>query len=352
MKNVTILDCTLRDGSYVNRFQFSAYDTKYLCKKLQAAGVQLIEVGHGLGLGASRKGGEFTALATDEEYLAAAAEVVNEAKFGMFCIPGIATLDDIDLAHKYGMDFIRIGANVTEAEVTKAYIEKAKAYGMTVCVNFMKSYALPPAEFSEKAVLANEYGADVIYIVDSAGGMLPSELADYIKAVQDKVDITLGFHGHNNMGLASALSLDAVNLGVNYIDTSLQGLGRSAGNTPTEQFVLLMNRIGVETGIDQYKVMDLGFDTIQPLLPQAGQNPIDLIAGYSLFHSSYIPVIRKCSTHYCVDPRELIVELCKRDQINAPEELVDEIARSLKPKDEETFYAKYHLERYYVNEQK
>jgi 4-hydroxy-2-oxovalerate aldolase len=249
------------------------------------------------------------------------------------------------------MKLVRVGTNVNEAELAEPFIAKAKSLGMTVCVNYMKSYALPPAEFAEKAVLAARYGADILYIVDSAGGMLPDDLSDYIRAVKDAVGIRMGYHGHNNLGLAVSNSLRAIREGVELVDTSLQGLGRSAGNASTEQVVMVLDRMGVAHGFDLLKLLDLGFDAVQPLVTGRGLNPIDLVCGYSLFHSSYIPVIGKYSAKYCVDPRELIIELCKIDQIEAPEDLVEEIARRLPKKEEALFPIKYRLERYFVNEQ-
>ncbi|MCX6983738.1 MAG: 4-hydroxy-2-oxovalerate aldolase [Lentisphaerae bacterium] len=350
-KDVRILDCTLRDGSYVNNFQFSASDTKLICMALDSAGVTHIEIGHGLGLGAYRKGGSLSSAATDEEYLQAAAEGVKKSNFGMFCIPGFAEVSDIDLAHSYGMDFIRIGTNVHEIEKSEPFIERAKKHGMMVCANYMKSYTLPPQKLAEKAVLSGKYGADYIYIVDSAGGMLPSELSTYIKALKEKVSVGLGYHGHNNLGLAVANSLLASDLGVHFIDTSLQGLGRGGGNAPTEQMLLVMERAGYKHKIDMFKILDIGFDIISPLLVQTGLNPIDLVSGFALFHSSYIPVIKKYSNKYCVDPRALIIELCKTDQVNADPALVERIASKLKRKSKAVFFSKYHLERYFVNEQ-
>lgn len=352
MNDPRIMDCTLRDGSYVNHFQFSAYDTRYLCGELEAAGVALIEIGHGLGLGAYRKGGNLSAAATDEEYLSAAAEILTTAKFGMFCIPGYAELEDLDLANELGMGFLRVGTNVTEVEKGVPFVEKAKRLGMLVATNYMKSYAMEPKQLAEKAKISKAAGADIVYIVDSAGGMLPEELEAYIKAIQDTVEIDIGYHGHDNLGLAVSNSLMAAKLGVKLIDTSLQGLGRSAGNASTEQVALVLKRMGVDLGLDVFRLMNVGFETIQPIIERAGLNPIELVSGYALFHSSYMPLIAKYSNKYCVDPMELIIKLCETDQVNASDELVDELAKSLTPKERHLFYGKYHLDRYFVNEQK
>ena len=349
--DVSILDCTLRDGSYVNHFQFSTYETAFLCAELAAAGVKLIEVGHGMGLGAHRRGGNLAAAATDAEYLKAAVPAAKGAVVGMFCIPGYATLDDIDLAADLGLGLVRVGTNVGEVEEGNPFVKRAKRRGLLVATNYMKSYASTPAELAAKAKISQEAGADYVYIVDSAGGMLPDELEACVDGIRSRVDVKLGYHGHNNLGLAVANTILAAKKGVTLVDTSLQGLGRSSGNASTEQVLLLLDRMGMAQQVDVFRLMGLGFERVQPLISQVGLNPIEMVSGYALFHSSYMPLVNKYSCHYCVDPMELIIELCKVDQVNAPEELVDKIASGLAPKERGLFYGKYHLERYFVNEQ-
>ena len=323
-----ILETTLRDGSYAVDFKFTAADMADIAIRLERAGVDMIEIGHGVGLGASEKGfGQ--AVETDENYLSAAADCLKKAWFGMFCIPGIADLEHVDMAADYGARFIRIGANVSEVDTTEKFIDRAKKRGLYVSTNLMKSYTLPPDEFAQKALLPIKYGADLICVVDSAGGMLQEELTAYFEAMRNVSDIPLGFHGHNNLGLAMANSLKAIQMGAEIVDSSLQGLGRSAGNTPTEQLLAALDRMGIETGIDTLAIMEVGDELIRPLLRIKGLSPLDVTMGMALFHSSYMSVIRKYSSKYRVDPRMLIIELCKHDKVNAPEDLVERLAQNL-----------------------
>lgn len=345
-----ILETTLRDGSYAINFQFTANDTRVIASALENVGFELIEIGHGIGLNASNCGkGE--ASETDEAYLKAASETLKKAKFGMFCIPGIARLEDIDMAADYGMGFIRIGTNVTEVEESLKYIERAKKYGMFISANFMKSYAMEPKEFAKRAKLTQKYGSDVLCVVDSAGGMLASEMEDYFKTVRDVCDIPLAYHGHDNLGLAIANSLRAVELGASIVDSSLQGLGRSAGNASTEILVAVLNRMGVELRIDPLKVMDIGEKYIYPLLTKCGFRSIDIVSGFAQFHSSYMGVIHKYSDKYQIDPRKLIIEVCKFDKVNATDELVEKIARELMEKAGDMYLAKFRFDEYYGREQ-
>ncbi len=324
-----ILECTLRDGSYAINYQFTRQDTAQIAKALEEVGFDLIEVGHGMGLGASRKG-KGTAAETDEAYLEATARVVQRADWGMFCIPGIADLEDLDMAADYGMKFVRIGTNVDQYQQGAPFIALAKKHGMFVCANFMKSYVSSPEQFTEYAMAAESYGADLVYIVDSAGGMFPEQIEAYVRAVREKTSaLRLGFHGHHNLGLGLANALRAVELGVEIVDTSLQGFGRSAGNTSTEQLLCLLMRKGIDMGIDVVSVMDIAERHIQPLIQSKGLNSIDIVAGLALFHSSYLPTIEKYATKHRVDPRRLIIAVCEHDKQNAPHDLVERLARKL-----------------------
>lgn len=347
----SILDTTLRDGSYAIDFQFTAQDTAIIAKGLEDAGVEIIEIGHGVGLGASEKG-YGKAAETDEDYFKAAADVLTTAKFGMFCIPGIATLDDVDLAADMGAGFIRIGTNVTEVSNSEKFIERAKKRGLYVSANFMKSYVMPPKEFAQMAIQTQKYGSDILCVVDSSGGMLPSELRAYFEAVQEVCDIPLGFHGHDNLGLAVAHSLSAVDMGAALVDSSLQGFGRSSGNAATELLVAGLHRMGVETGIDMLMLMDMGEKYIKPLIQRRGMSSLDMVTGYAQFHSSYMKTIRKYASKYNVDPRLLIIRVCERDKVNAPEDMVEEVAAGICVKTDQPLTSRFDFAAYHGDEQR
>ena len=330
MRAPMILDCTLRDGSYVNNFQFTEQDTAKISNDLDKAGFPYIEVGHGIGLGATEKG-QYVAVCSDIEYMKAARKSVKNNKWGMFCIPGIANLDHVRLAADEGMDFIRIGTDVTEVDQSQPFIELALKNNIEVFSNFMKSYVLKPIEFANLVVKAKGFGSQMVYLVDSAGGMLPNEVRDFIVAAKDmSSDTPLGFHGHNNLGLGVANSLICSELGVEMVDTSLQGYGRSAGNTGTEQFISALIRAGFDTNISSLEAMQLGEIHIRPLINSYGISSLDIAAGEALFHSSYMSRVVSIAKENKVDPRALIIDLCKINKIEAPVELIKEIAEKLK----------------------
>ncbi len=328
-KHITILDCTLRDGSYAIDYQFTAEDTSIIAASLEQAGLELIEVGHGLGLNASNSG-KGVAAATDEEYLEATSKALKKAQFGMFFIPGIGREEDLKLAAKYGMGFVRIGTNITEVDESEKYVELAKSLGMKVSANLMKSYALPPAGFLKEAQKSERFGADILVVVDSAGGMLPQDILDYVAILKNNTGLPIGYHGHNNLGLAIYNTLEAIKAGATVVDTSLRGMGRSAGNAQTEILVLLLDKLGYSTGINVYKAMDIAENILKPLMrSEQGIDSIGATSGYAQFHSSFLTTIYKVAQRHQIDPRELIVRVSEIDRVQVSEELAEEIAAEL-----------------------
>jgi 4-hydroxy-2-oxovalerate aldolase len=327
-KRVDVLECTLRDGSYVIDFKFTVQETRAVVSGLMGAGVKWIEVGHGLGLGGSPKYGE--AAASDEEYVQAAVEgAAGKARVGCFFIPGIGTRDHLKRARSLGMDFVRVGTNATEIDRALDSITFARELGLHVSSNLMKSYVLEPGQIAQASKKAAAAGAQVVSLVDSAGGMLPDEVAPYIRAMVSSVDIDVGYHGHNNLGLANACSLTALQNGARMIDSTLQGMGRSAGNACTESMLCIYDRLGYETGVDTLRVLDLGERYIRPRLSEAGTTGIHVVSGFALFHSSFQKHVDEASAKFGIDPRMLIIEVCKVDKNNPPADLFHQTASRL-----------------------
>ena len=344
-----IMDVTLRDGSYAINFQFSEHDTRKIGRVLEQSGIPFVEIGHGQGLNASNyKNG--IALCTDEEYLASAQEAYQTCKYGMFCIPGLARLGDLDLLKKYGASFVRIGSNVDKVETTEAYIKHAKDLGLMVAANYMKSYTATEAEFEACVKKSMSYGVDYVYIVDSAGCMLPEDIKKYYDVVKRINGPKVGFHGHNNLGLANSNSLYAAEIGFDLIDCSLQGLGRGAGNASTELLVALLEmKYGVDI-YDEKKLVQFGEEYVNPLVRNSGLYGLDVYCGIAGFHSSYMKYIHRYAAKYSVNPYDLIVEYCKYDKINMDKAKLEEIAKSL-PRDFDINLSKYGFGRYIGDEQ-
>jgi len=335
MKNITILDCTLRDGSYAIDYQFTVEDTAIIASGLEQAGLELIEVGHGFGLNASNA-------ATDEEYLKAARTVLKKARFGMFFIPGIGREEDLKLAARYGMDFVRIGTNITEVDDSERYVDLAKSLGMRVSANLMKSYALSPSEFLKQAKKSERFGADILVVVDSAGGMLPQDIIDYVSILKNNTGLPIGYHGHNNLGLAISNTIEAIKAGATTVDTSLRGMGRSAGNAQTEILVFILEKLGYSTGVDVYKAMDIAEKLLKPLMrSEQGIDSIGATSGYAQFHSSFLTTIYKVAQRHQIDPRELIVRVSEIDRVHVSEELAEGIAEELEQERKDVLTSKF-----------
>ena len=328
IKDFNIMDVTCRDGSYVNNFQISTQTQKNIGIGLENLGIKYFEIGHGMGIGAYRESNR-KSLHTDLEYLQCAQENTNTIKYGVFCIPGVAVLDDIKIAADYGCSFIRIGSNVEDIDKTEDFIKEAKKQGLYVMSNYMKSYASTVNEFKEAVKKSESWGSELIYIVDSAGGMLPKDIETYYSAIRDVSDLDIGFHGHDNIGMALSNSIYALDLGIDFIDCSLQGLGRSAGNTSLEYMMIYLSKAGYDINIDLIEMLLLSKKYVYPLVKQKGINPIDVECGIAGFHSSYLQDIHKVSAKYEVNPLRLIEEYSKVDRVNMDIVIAEEIAKRL-----------------------
>lgn len=326
-----IIDNTIRDGSYAVDFKFSLKDVKIIASKLSKLGLEYIEVGHGMGLNASSdKYG--IALESDVDYIKTAIKAAPDSKIGIFCIPGIAKLKDVESAIKNGISFIRIGTTVDQLENVKPFIKYAHSKCIEVFVNFMKTYTYLPDDFGKGAAKVEHYGADGVYIVDSAGMMMPEDIQLYIDSTRKYSDISLGFHGHNNLGLAVANSVYCVENGVKYIDCSFQGLGRSLGNASLEQVVMVLERKGLIKHFDIPAMLEYGHDCLKKIVDDKAINPLDYICGYSGFHSSFLKDIYRCCNQHEVDPLRLIMAYSEINKTTMDYDILEKVALTL-PRD-------------------
>ena len=326
---VEILECTLRDGSYAVDFKFTENDTAVLAGVLGRLGFRWIEVGHGVGLGAA-KAGKGAMPSSDERYIEVAKQAAPHAQIGCFFIPGIGNADQLKSARDAGLDFVRIGYNAPEIEDAYPYLTLAKELGLKPFLNFMKAYAISADEFAQKTEESIAAGADAIYCVDSAGSMFPEDVRRYISAARNRCECNLGFHGHSNLQFAVANSIEAVRCGATFIDTTLYGLGRSAGNAPTEVVVAVFHNLGIETGIGLFEVMDAAEEFIGPLMSQVQLYDMMSVAmGCSQFHSSFLPKVAAAAQSHGVELRRLVVAMGKLDPVNLDENTLNRVARSL-----------------------
>ena len=327
-----LIDVTLRDGSNAVDFQFSREDTYGIVSGLANAGVKWIEMGHGYGLNAYKV--KTPSKETDEVYIRTAREAAGDkAKIGCFFSLGIATNDDLYRAKDWGLDFVRIGPNACFEDIDWAipYVKEAKKAGLIAHCCLRKAYVATPNDFAKQVQMLADAGCDHAMIMDSAGNLMPDQVKEYVHACKDalrgNLSIKIGFHGHDNMGLANANSLAAVEAGVDSIDTCLKGLGRSAGNANTEYMVAILKRIGA-CDIDLNAVMDLGDRYIGNKAREA-LDSIALTYGYAGFHSAFTSIMMKAAKKYNIDPRSLVIASCKVDKVNPTEALFEELAAQI-----------------------
>lgn len=325
---LVLLDATLRDGSYSVEYQFNADDTKLIAKVLDEAGIEMIEVGPGVGLNA-QKSSVYKPAASDLEYIKAARSVVKHAKIGAFFVVGVGREEDIIMAADNGLDFLRIGVNVDRYQETFPFVKLSKEKGMMTCINLMKSYAVEADEFAKIAVDCYNAGADAVYIVDSSGGMLPEKVGEFVRKSKElNPNIVLGFHGHDNLGMAIANSLAAIDNGATYIDSTVRGLGRSSGNTISEKLMLVLKRRGMDIPQDIDMLLRLSDEVIKPYIqPESAR---DIIYGYSQFHSSFLGIVKRYADKYNADVNALIVAYTKLDKLGIDEVLLNKTAAELK----------------------
>lgn len=344
---MNIIDCTIRDGSYATNYNWNKEDLKKIVSTLSKNGIRYIEIGNGTGLGAFRKLREAL---SDQEYFKNTIPFKGNSLIGAFFIPGIGTKEDILVFREAGGDFIRIGANATEMYKTYDYITFAKSLGLKVFSNLMKTYAISTYQLIMYAQSLVELGVDGIYVVDSAGGMLPKQISRMVKAIKSFYDIPIGFHGHNNLLMANANSLAAIESGADYVDATLGGLGRGAGNAQLESLIAIFQKAGLmDNNISVFELSDLSHQTI-------GLNYCDLIKGSSKreitegttnFHSSYTDLLEKTAKKYRVNAELLMQEVCKINIIDPSEELFEMAAANiLAGKDGRIFAPKFYHKKY------
>ena len=327
---VKIVDTTLRDGCHSVGHQFTEENVRDVAGALDRARMHTVEVTHGDGLGGSSIQYGRGKL-TDQEMLRSAASVMKTSRLAVLMLPGIGVKEDLEMAHAEGARLARIATHATEADISSQHIRLAKNIGMDVTGFLMLSHMEGPETLVEQAKLMESYGADTVYVVDSAGAMVPDDVRAKVSALRRGLECEVGFHAHNNLGLAVGNSLAAIEEGATVVDGSLAGLGAGAGNAPTEVLVAVLDKSGYQTGVDLYGVMDAAEDVVRPLLqrPQVIDKP-SLSLGYAGVYSSFLLHTFRVVKKVGLDPRDLLIELGKRRVVGGQEDMILDVAMQLK----------------------
>lgn len=329
MRDVHVLDVSLRDGSHSVKHSFTEAQVRAVAKGLDKAGVEYFEVAHGDGLGGSSIQYGFSAV--DElKLIEAAASECQQAKVAVLLIPGIGVKDDLKDAVKAGAKMARIATHVTEADTAAQHIAMSKELGLKTVGFLMMAHMAPVDVIVQQAKLFESYGADIVYVTDSAGYLLPHQVTERVAALKQAISCEIGFHAHNNMSLAMANSLAAIEAGATYIDGSLRALGAGSGNTQTEALIAVLERSGIKTGIDLYDIIDVANDVVAPLLPRPQEiSGSSLLLGYAGVYSSFLLHTEKAAQQFKVDERDILIELGRRKAVGGQEDLIYEVAQQL-----------------------
>ncbi|RAU19090.1 4-hydroxy-2-oxovalerate aldolase [Nitrincola tibetensis] len=330
-KQVTLHDMSLRDGMHAKRHQISIEKMVAIAKGMDEAGMPLIEVTHGDGLGGASVNYGFPAH-SDEEYLKAVIPQMKNAKISALLLPGIGTVDHLKMARDCGVSTIRVATHCTEADVSEQHIGMAANMGMDTVGFLMMAHMVEPEKILEQARLMVGYGANCIYATDSAGYMLPDDVTARIGLLKAELpsNIEIGFHGHHNLGMGIANSLAAIEAGATRIDGSVAGLGAGAGNTPLEVFCAVLDRMQVTTGIDLYKIMDVAEDLVVPMMDQPIRVDRDaLTLGYAGVYSSFLLFAQRAEKKYGIQARDILVELGRRGTVGGQEDMIEDLALTM-----------------------
>jgi 4-hydroxy-2-oxovalerate/4-hydroxy-2-oxohexanoate aldolase len=330
-RKVLVHDMCLRDGMHAKREQMSIEQMVQVATALDDAGVPLIQVTHGAGLGGNSLQHGF-APHSNEAYLRAVVPLMKQAKVSILLIPGLGTMRELQSAYDCGARSVHVATHCTEADTAPQHIAFARKLGMDTTGFLMMAHLNSPEGLAQQGKLMESYGAQTIYITDSAGYMLPADVKTRVAALRAvlRSDTEIGFHGHHNMGMGIANSIAAIEEGASRIDASVAGLGAGAGNTPLEVFVAVCERMGIDTGCNLFKLMDMAEDIILPLMDHMVRvDRASLTLGFAGVYSTFLLHAKRASERFGIPTRDILVELGRKKMIGGQEDMIVDTAMTM-----------------------
>lgn len=329
-REILISDPTLRDGNHAVGHHLSAEQIAAYCKAADAAGVGIVEVGHGNGLGASSlQLGE--SKTPDHIALTTARGNLTRSKLGIHVIPGFATIErDLKPALELGVDVVRVAAHCSEADICERHISYSRSQGVSVWGCLMMSHMISPALLLEQARKIESYGAEGVVFMDSSGHFLPEDVRRRVDTLVNGLSIAVGFHAHNNLGMAIANSVAAADAGATLLDGCARGFGAGAGNAQLEVLVAVLDRLGYATGVDMYKILDAADLAEQILIKEIPSiKSINVVSGMAGVFSGFMKPVARIAKEFNIDPRDVFFELGRRKIVAGQEDIILEVAKEL-----------------------
>lgn len=329
--DVRVTDTSLRDGSHAKRHQFTEQDVTSIVSALDAAGVPVIEVTHGDGLGGSSFNYGFS-LVNERKLMKAAVATVKRAKIAALMLPGVGTKEDISAAAELGVSVIRIATHCTEADVSEQHFGLARDIGLETVGFLMMAHSQPPEVLAKQARIMVDAGCQCVYVVDSAGAMVMEDASERVAALVAEIgtDAQVGFHGHENLSLSVANTVLAIRAGAVQVDGSTRRFGAGAGNTSVEALAAVLERLGVRTGIDVLGIIDAAEDVVRPVMD--GECVLDrlaIIMGYAGVYSSFLKHAYRAAERYDVSGAEILLECGRQKLVGGQEDQIIQIAAEL-----------------------
>lgn len=329
--DVRVTDTSLRDGSHAKRHQFTDAQVRSIVRALDDAGMPVIEVAHGDGLGGSSHNYGFS-LVDERVLMKAAVDEATRAKIAALMLPGLGTKDDISACADLGVSIIRIATHCTEADIAEQHFGLARKLDLETVGFLMMAHSVAPDVLARQARIMADAGCQCVYVVDSAGAMILGDAADRVGAVAAALgrDAQTGFHGHENLSLSLANTLLAIEAGAVQVDGSTRRFGAGAGNTSCEAFAAVAERRGIRTGLDVLKMIDAAEDVVRPVMD--GECLLDrlaLIMGYAGVYSSFLKHAYRAAERYQVSGAEILLECGRRKLVGGQEDQIIQIAAQL-----------------------
>ena len=329
--DVRITDSTLRDGSHAMRHRFTEEQVRAVVSALDGAGVQVIEVSHGDGLGGSSFNYGFS-LVDEISLIKAAVDEARAARIAVLLLPGVGTVEDLRQAHEAGASVARIATHCTEADVSVQHFAAARDLGMETVGFLMLAHRLDPAGLARQARIMVDAGAECVYVVDSAGALILSDAQARVQALVSAIgrDAQVGFHGHQNLSLGVANSVLAYQAGATQVDGALCALGAGAGNAPTEVLAATFARLGIATGVDVDGVLAAAEDVVRPFIPRLPwMDRSSVVQGYAGVYSSFLLHAQRAAERYGVPAHAILQRVGEAGYVGGQEDMIIDIALEL-----------------------